>query len=122
MNEAGKRWRERHPELSRASGKKWREANPEKQRAASEDWRQRNLGYVAGKSRGRRRIALWATREGLNAFYEESKRLTAATGIEHQVDHIVPLIHPLVCGLHCEANLQVLTKAANLAKGNTFLI
>lgn len=38
----------------------------------------------------------------------------------HHVDHEIPLSHPLVCGLHCLANLQYLTAEENLAKGNSF--
>lgn len=44
--------------------------------------------------------------------------MTAETGIQHQVDHIVPLRHPLVCGLHCEANLQVIPALDNQRKSN----
>ena len=36
----------------------------------------------------------------------------------YEVDHIVPIKHELVCGLHCLANLQYLPKADNRAKGN----
>jgi hypothetical protein len=36
------------------------------------------------------------------------------------VDHIVPLVHPRVCGLHCEHNLAVITETENLAKSNHY--
>lgn len=35
------------------------------------------------------------------------------------VDHLVPLNHPLVCGLHAHPNLVVVTHAHNAAKGNS---
>lgn len=38
------------------------------------------------------------------------------------VDHIIPLNHPLVCGLHTIDNLQYLDKYENMSKGNKFEI
>ena len=66
----------------------------------------------------RRARPSWANRSALRAFWKASREMTAATGIQHSVDHIVPLIHPLVCGLHVEDNLQIVTLAANIAKSN----
>lgn len=54
-------------------------------------------------------------------FYEEAYRRTQATGIPHVVDHIIPLRGDPVHGWHEVGNLQVLTSAENLAKGNKIL-
>ncbi|WBU54156.1 HNH endonuclease signature motif containing protein [Paracoccus sp. SCSIO 75233] len=56
----------------------------------------------------------------IRGVYTKAARLTEATGIPHHVDHIVPLKHPLVCGLHIPKNLQVLTGTENVQKNNSF--
>lgn len=38
-----------------------------------------------------------------------------------EVDHIVPIKHALVCGLHCLANLQYLPATVNRRKSNTWM-
>lgn len=43
---------------------------------------------------------------------------TKTTGIRWEVDHIVPLVHPQVCGLHVETNLRVIPAIENRRKGN----
>lgn len=55
----------------------------------------------------------WANLEAIKSFY-----LNCQKGMH--VDHIIPLVNPLVCGLHTEDNLQYLTKKENLEKGNSF--
>lgn len=45
-------------------------------------------------------------------------RVLRESGLAVEVDHIVPLNHPHVCGLHCPANLKVIPKAENQLKNN----
>lgn len=52
--------------------------------------------------------------------YKECRRLTKVTGIRYEVDHIIPIKHKNVCGLHVPWNLQILTKHENSSKNNIF--
>ena len=54
--------------------------------------------------------------------YLEAQRLSLETGVEYVVDHVIPLQHPDVCGLHNDANTQVITAEENRVKGNSFMI
>ena len=67
-----------------------------------------------------KRVAPWTKFSDTVRFYREAHELTARTGIRHEVDHIIPLRSKAVSGLHCVENLQVLTAAANNAKGASF--
>lgn len=60
----------------------------------------------------------WADRHKIAEFYREAKRLTRLTGELHVVDHTVPKISDLVCGLHVEHNLQVIHWRENTDKSN----
>lgn len=60
----------------------------------------------------------WADRELIRQIYQESRRRTAETGVMWEVDHIVPLRHPLVCGLHSHTNLQIIPQSENRRKSN----
>lgn len=60
----------------------------------------------------------WVDRGALQALKREAARLTRDTGHLHVLDHIVPLNHPLVCGLTVPWNLRVVHWLANASKGN----
>ena len=89
----------------------WAKAHPE------------NSAYQAMRYRNQKTQAMpfWADESVIKGFYIEAKRRTEETGIPHEVDHIVPLKSPVVCGLHVPANLQVTTKAYNRDKSNSLI-
>lgn len=67
-----------------------------------------------------RAIPPWTTHRECREFWDLSQQQTAATGVQHSVDHLVPLLHPMVCGLHCPANLRVVPLAHNIKKSNNW--
>lgn len=49
---------------------------------------------------------------------KEKERKQRVTGVEHVLDHHIPLNHPYVCGLTVPWNIDVITRAANGRKSN----
>ena len=81
---------------------KWAKANSDKVRECQEV----------------RRSRLWGNREELlpgdraimRTIYQVSERVSRCLGIEHQVDHIIPLSRG---GRHCPSNLQAIPATLN---------
>lgn len=115
-------WEERNTPRRKALRAAWRKRNREREAAVTKAWRDKNPGkptaYSAARKAAERRATLPCSREAILAIYERAAHLTQLTGIEHHVDHVVPLRGRKVCGLHVPWNLQCLPKADNLAKSN----
>lgn len=62
----------------------------------------------------------WANNFFIEEIYDLAQLRTKATGIEWHVDHIVPLQSPIVCGLHVEQNMRVITAFENRSKRNRY--
>jgi hypothetical protein len=60
----------------------------------------------------------WADFNEIRKIYDRAQQRTLETGIPHEVDHEIPLLHPHVCGLHIASNLRVLPAKVNNAKSN----
>jgi hypothetical protein len=99
----------RDPAEAAARAKKWRKDNPAR------------VAYNIAQARARRLQAIpkWVTKEerdAIKGIYEQCRQKTIDTGVPHQVDHIIPLVSDIACGLHCLANLQILTADENNSK------
>lgn len=66
----------------------------------------------------KRRTPAWADLVAISHVYNKARARTIATGVQHSVDHIVPLHHPLVCGLHVWTNLRVIPLVENMQRSN----
>ena len=66
-----------------------------------------------------RAIGSWTDHEKIKAIEKECKRRRAA-GEDVVVDHIVPLVSDIVCGLECHWNLEIITDRENAIKGNKY--
>lgn len=62
----------------------------------------------------------WANKDKIRQIYEEAIFRSKEYGYKLHVDHIVPLKNDIVCGLHCEHNLRIVTPKENLVKSNKY--
>lgn len=62
----------------------------------------------------------WADFREIRKVYEEARRMSERSGEPWNVDHIVPLNHPRVCGLHVAWNLRAIPAGPNMAKSSNW--
>jgi 5-methylcytosine-specific restriction endonuclease McrA len=101
----------RPPTDKRTYKKKHKQSNPEYYKALTSLRRRRHKNATPP----------WLTAEqkkAIRQLYVTAQRLTETTGERYVVDHIVPLISDVVCGLHVPWNLRVITQEENLKKSN----
>lgn len=97
----------------------WKEKN--------KSWKLRNkdrLRALSAKDRACRRKASIplsdALLEKIVRFYKKAVILEQSFNIRYEVDHIIPIKHEKVCGLHVPWNLVVIPKDMNGFKRNSF--
>lgn len=68
----------------------------------------------------RSRTPPWADKNCLRALRKLLQIYSQALGVQYSEDHIVPLRHPLVSGLHCPDNIEIVLLDDNVRRGNSF--
>lgn len=105
--------------------KEWYQKNKDRRTKQIEAWRLNNSEKVVAKRANRRAtkknaMPPWVDKEEIRKIYNLRDRITKETGIEHHVDHIIPLRGKGVRGLHVPWNLQIIPASENLSKGNSY--
>jgi len=97
-----KTYRQKHRDKCLERQRKWGKENRDIRNAGTARYRAAKLNATPP----------WADHESIQKLYRK------AHYHRMEVDHIVPLQSDLVCGLHTEHNLQLLSKEDNISKLN----
>ena len=122
-NAAAKQWATENRDKALLASREYHARNKDKRNAEAAEWARENRDArrqtdAKRKAAKRQATPSWADLAAIKAVYSRAVELQRLTGLRMHVDHIVPIQSPLVCGLHCEGNLQVMPGAENEAKKN----
>lgn len=118
-------WREKNMEKFSALVRAWSALNPDRRRMSVSKYAKNNMPMVLARNklyqqRKRRAVPSWANTFFMEEAYALAQLRTRVLGYEWEVDHIVPLRSPIVCGLHTHDNLQVIPARLNYLKSNRY--
>jgi arsenate reductase-like glutaredoxin family protein len=128
INAAQRKYRAENRDEVLSKENAWREANAEKVLNNREKYLREHKGERAALQNKRRAAKInatpsWADEAYIKDLYVNCREAEvvferAGISVKFEVDHILPLQGKSVCGLHMEANLQILTAAENAQKHN----
>lgn len=121
-----RKWLAKNKDLHNELTRSWYERNKDQHLVNSKEWyaanRHRKLATTTARElRCKQATPAWVDREAIIKIYAEAKQKTQETGIQHDVDHIVPLQGKTVSGLHVPWNLRVIPSAENKRKAAKLL-
>ena len=106
----------------------WSKNNKDKVAEYKRRWKELNKYNLSSGDYARRIQEKLATPSWLSEFdkffineiYHLSKLRTKALNINFEVDHVVPIMSKIVCGLHHPLNLEIVPAKLNRIKNNLF--
>ena len=128
-----KNWRIKNPERSKQIAREYYKKNAEKLRNRAKEFRKNNpesfklslknyriknsalINHLNSKRRKNIVVPPDCWNEVVKGFYDISKRVSNCLGIEHHVDHVIPISYG---GLHVQTNLQIIPGSLNVRKNN----
>lgn len=120
-----KEWREKNKEKKKYTDQKWAAENRLKSNMYKNNWNKKNAGAKRALDKKRLEAKRQRTPDWLDVVDHAEIEFTYIwcyalrnCGLDHHVDHIVPLQGNNVSGLHVPSNLQVIPAKQNLSKSN----
>jgi len=122
-SERRKQWGKENKDRLAAYMREWRTQNKTRELEIAKASRSRRIEKILQSNKERvdwvkRATPAWAEKWILSEAKRLARLRTKLTGAQWDVDHIVPIKSPKVCGLNAFTNIQVVPKAVNAAKRN----
>lgn len=122
-----KKWVEKNREKVRADNLEWQKNNPDKVKLRNERHKNTPHGKISRQA-SRDAYRKRCREASMNRFdiknitnvYKKCKDISLITNVKYHVDHIIPITHEKVCGLHVSWNMAIIVEDDNLKKSNHF--
>ncbi len=116
------KYKEENKEAIRGYYKEYYINNKDVIKVNREKYEKSDKGKAARRNKDARRRLQFKASALVKLYTTETTFIYKGTPEGMVVDHIVPLVHPHVCGLHVPWNLQYLTISDNAKKSNKYPI